>query len=90
MPRNPAKPGHFSNYGLSVEHDDDLSAWMRDGLRLALWPHANAADLDAVETAFLEEILPPLNLEKVFTPWRDEVKAARKRMANEARGWTRS
>jgi len=43
MPRNPAKPGHFSNYGLSAEHDDDLSAWMRRRLRLALWPHRHRA-----------------------------------------------
>jgi hypothetical protein len=61
---------------------------MRRRLRLALWPHSNAADLDGVETVVLQEILPPLNLDKVFTPWRDAVKAARKRMADDARGST--
>ena len=52
--------------------------------------HANAAALDAVESAVLERIRPPLNLNKVLTPWRDAVKAARKRMADDARGWTGS
>jgi hypothetical protein len=37
IPRNPAKPGSFSNFGLSIEHDNDLSAWTRRRLRLVLW-----------------------------------------------------
>lgn len=85
--RNPAKPGYFSNFGLSVEHDDDLSAWMRRRLRLALWPHPVSAQLDAIETDVLLELLPPLNLDKVVTPWRDQVTAARKALAAEARAW---
>jgi hypothetical protein len=87
IPRNPEKPGHFSNYGLSLEQDDDLSCWMRDRLRLALWPHPNAAALDAIETAVLAELAPPLNIEKVVTSWREQVKAARKVLAQQAREW---
>lgn len=87
IPRNPAKPGYFSNFGLSVEHDDDLSAWMRSRLRLALWPHDLVADLDGIETDVLGELLPPLNLDKVVTPWCNQVKAARKVLAAEARAW---
>lgn len=87
MPRNPANPGHFSNFGLSVEHDDDLSAWMRSHLRLALWPHHVVAALDTVETDVLSALLPPLNLDKIVTRWRDQVKAARKVLANDARAW---
>lgn len=87
MPRNPANPGHFSNFGLSPEHDDDLSAWMERRLRLALWPHDVVADLDGIETDVLGEFVPPLNLDKITTPWRDQVKAARKVLAGEARAW---
>lgn len=87
IPRNPAKPGYFSSYGLSVEHDDNLSIWMRSRLRLALWPHDLASDLDGIETDALGEFLPPLNLDKVVTPWRNQVKAARKVLAAEARTW---
>lgn len=89
MPRNPANPGHFSNFGLSIDHDDDLSAWMRGRLRLALWPHDVVADLDTIETHILRELLPPLNLDKVITPWRGQVKAARRVLATEASAWTK-
>lgn len=88
IPRNPAKPGHFSNFGLTEEHDHDLSAWMKDRLTLALWPHDDVAALDAVETQALQQLVPPLNLAKVATPWDDQVKAARKVLATEARAWT--
>jgi hypothetical protein len=87
MPRNTAKPGHFSNYGLSEEHDEDLSTWMRGRLRFALWPHDAASELDCVETLVLRQLLPPLNLDKVVTLWRAQVKAARKLLAGEARVW---
>jgi len=87
IPRNPAKPGYFSNFGLSTEHDDDLSVWMRSRLRLALWPHDLVDELDGIETDVLDELLPPLNLDKVVTPWRGQVKAARKLLAAEARAW---
>jgi hypothetical protein len=87
MPRNPDNPSHFANFGLSCEHDKDLSSWMRDQLKLALWPHADPAELDAIETAVLAELLPPLNLAKVTTPWRDQVSTARKGLAKQARDW---
>lgn len=87
IPRNPGKPGRFSNFGLSEAHDDDLSGWMKGRLTLALWPHDEVAALDAIETQVLQQLLPPLNLDKVATPWRDQVKAARKLLAAEARAW---
>lgn len=90
VPRNLAKPGHFANYGLFEAHDSDLSAWMRRRLRLCVWPHDVAGDLDGIETAVLEQLEPPLNLSKVITPWRDQVKAARALLAAEARVWAPS
>jgi hypothetical protein len=87
MPRNPENPSHFSNYGLSVADDEDLSAWMRRSLRIALWPHDDSAALDAIETAALKRLLPPLNLNKVVTPWKKEVKDARVVLTDQAREW---
>lgn len=87
VPRNPARPGHFSNFGLSVEHDENLSGWMRQRLRLALWPHDVTSELDEIETGALVEFVPPLNLVKVATPWRSQVKEARRILADEARAW---
>jgi hypothetical protein len=86
IPRNPDNPGYFSCYGLSAEHDDDLSQWMAQRLRLALWPQS-VVKLATIETAVLIELAPPLNIEKVVTPWRCQVKAARALLAREARAW---
>jgi GIY-YIG catalytic domain len=39
IPRNTAKPGYFSNYGLSAAHDAALTRWMRERLQLAAQAH---------------------------------------------------
>jgi hypothetical protein len=87
MPRNPAKPGYFANYGLSPDHDAKLTAWMHDRLRLATWPRPEGCDtaLAAIERALLARLEPPLNLQHVTTPWTAQVKAARNVMADDAR-----
>jgi hypothetical protein len=89
MPRNPTSPAYFSNYGLSADHDTALTRWMRDQLQLAVWPKPSDSTLSLgrVETAMLIELLPPLNLQGVITPWTAQVKAARAVMAREARAW---
>jgi hypothetical protein len=87
IPRNPAKPGHFSNFGLSEADDVDLSAWMRRRLRLTLWPHDDLIALDGLETEVLQVLIPPLNLNKVITPWRRQVEDARTLLRNQARTW---
>jgi GIY-YIG catalytic domain len=87
IPRNSDRPGHFSNFGLSIKDDDDLSAWMRRRLRLAIWPHLDAAALNGIETEVLKKMLLPLNLNKVVTPWQTQVKSARKLLAQQAREW---
>ncbi|WFR65837.1 hypothetical protein P9139_11780 [Curtobacterium flaccumfaciens] len=38
VPRNPAKPGHFSNFALRPEDEVRLTAWMHEALRLSVWP----------------------------------------------------
>lgn len=86
VPRNPANPGHFSNFGLELEGDERLTEWMRSHLRLAVWakPRALNLSLSAVETGVLAHWQPPLNLSKVRHPL-PRLKAARKRMATQAR-----
>jgi hypothetical protein len=87
IPRNPAKPGYFSNYGLTAAHDAALTRWMKERLELAVWrkPVDCAFRLGEIEVALLLELLPPLNLKDVVTPWTMRVKAARAVMADEAR-----
>jgi hypothetical protein len=87
IPRNVAKPGYFTNYGLSPEHDALLTAWMKEHLGLAVWPKPKDCPfaLKTIETALLAKLLPPLNLQDVVTPWTAQVKAARSVMAEEAR-----
>jgi hypothetical protein len=85
QPRNPAKPERFANYGLPADHDKRLTAWMRENLRLAVWPTDRRAPLADVEIAILAAWQPPLNLKDVATPWQAQVKAARALMAAEAK-----
>jgi hypothetical protein len=87
IPRNPENPSHFSNFGLSEQHDEDLSEWMRRELRIALWPHNDLAALGAIETLVLKQLLPALNLTKITTAWTSQVKDARKMLARQAREW---
>jgi hypothetical protein len=86
-PRNPDNPSHFANYGLSKADDERLSAWMARRLTISFWPHRDAPALDGLETAVLRVLTPPLNLDKIVTPWRGDVRAARKVLADQARGF---
>ncbi len=87
MPRNPARPGYFSNYGLEPEGDARLTVWMRAHLTLAVWPAPAGTLLAMVEGAAITKLSPPLNLAGVMTPWSSTVSAARARMAAAARQW---
>jgi hypothetical protein len=86
-PRNTAKPERFANFGLEASGDERLTGWMVTHLRLAVWPSPDGVILDAVETAVLAELLPPLNVAKVSTPWRPRVQAGRRRLAAQAEAW---
>lgn len=87
IPRNPARPERFANYGLSPEHDRLLTDWMRSRLALAVWPGVRTASLITVERAVLQRWQPPLNLKDVHTPWSATISAARRVMATEARAY---
>jgi hypothetical protein len=60
---------------------------MRDRLRLAIWPKPDdcAFALKDIERPLLVQLIPPLNVKDVVTPWTAQVKAARAVMAAEAR-----
>jgi hypothetical protein len=88
IPRNPAKPGHYSMFALASAGDQALTDWMREHLTLAVWPKPADENcvLDDVETAVLDQWQPPMNLAKVRYP-SPRLKAARKQMADEARAF---
>lgn len=56
IPRNPAKPGYFSNYALIPEDEASLTAWMHEELRLSVWPKPDemTVPLRLVEGAIIE------------------------------------
>lgn len=85
VPRNPAKPERFANYGLSRQDDILLTEWMRDGLSLSIWVAPNGVTLRSVEREVLAHWEPPLNLTAVTTPWTRMVKEARAEKAVQAR-----
>ena len=87
IPRNPARPERFANYGLSSEHDQLLTAWMRARLTLAVWPADGSSELAVNERIVLRDWQPPLNLQDVATPWSAMVREARRGMAAEARDY---
>ena len=87
VPRNLEKPGHFTNYGLTVDDDAQLTEWMWGHLALAVWP-ARAADLKKVERGVVRLLDPPLNIEYLPRSTRRDLSLARKAMADDARRWT--
>lgn len=87
QPRNPKRPERYANYALAAGDDARLTGWMRGKLRLAVWPKQRHCALADIEQHILVRLLPPLNLTGVKTPWTDQVKAARRALAEEARAW---
>lgn len=87
MPRNPAKPGYFANYGLGPNDDAKLTAWMRERLDVAVWERSGNVPLEDTERAVLQHLNPPLNIAGVQHANRLSLQAARKVMADQARAW---
>lgn len=88
IPRNPAKPDHFSNFGLSVEHDLLLTRWMHARLAVVVWaaPRIFEMPLADIERYVIRRWTPPLNLAENPAP-ATGLKAARAAMAAEAKAW---
>jgi hypothetical protein len=87
MPRNPAKPGYFSSFGLSPADDATLTQWMRERLAIAVWPTDRSRALVDIEAAVLQKWNPPINIAGVTHRWRSYLQAERKAMADQARAW---
>jgi len=90
QPRNHRRPGHFSNFGLSPEHDLRLTNWMREHLSIATWVGDARAPLGDVEASVLANWNPVLNLTKVTHQNVDRLRAERAVLAEQARRWTPS
>lgn len=65
IPRNPEKPDHFANYGLTPESDARLTEWMHQHLSLAVWerPAGLTQPLRTVEGEVIRTWMPPLNIQ---------------------------
>jgi hypothetical protein len=88
VPRNPERPGHFANYGLTIGDDAKLTEWMWGRLSLAVWPARPGSALKKVERGVVILLDPPLNIEYLPRPTRRDLSSARKAMADDARRWT--
>lgn len=87
IPRNPAKPAYFANYGLGPEDDLKLTRWMTDKLAIATWMSDQTEVLRDLEGRVIQLLVPPLNLSGVSTPWSSMLSSRRATMAAEARAW---
>jgi hypothetical protein len=87
IPRNPAKPAYFANFGLSAVDDARLTAWMRKNLRIGTWSWDRRDTLADIERALLMRLNPPLNIQGVQHSYRALIKAERKVLADQARAW---
>ncbi|MDI2020002.1 GIY-YIG nuclease family protein [Paenarthrobacter nicotinovorans] len=85
VPRNPDKPGYFSNYGLTPGGDAALTAWMHEHLSIAVWevPAWLAHQLAALEIAVIHQWTPPLNIKDNPQPV-PRLRFAREVMARQA------
>lgn len=82
--RNLDRPGRSTHFGLSPQHDQTLSDWMRHHLTATFWVYSSSEVLlDDIETAVIRELKPPLNLTKVQHGWKKPVMAARAAMATD-------
>lgn len=88
MQRNPSKPGHFSNYGLSPSDDQRLTDWIRAHLEIAVWVTDRSRQLRRLERCALRRLNPLLTIEGVVYRWKALVRSGRAVMAAEAGAWS--
>jgi len=86
-PRNTAKPGYYSNFGLSPEDDAKLTTWMRANLEIAVWLHDFSRPLIDIERDVLHRLNPPINIASVNHKWKSRLQAERSVMADQAPAW---
>lgn len=88
VPRNPAKPGYFSNFALRAEDEVRLTAWMHQTLRLSVWarPNTVTVPLRSIEGAIIDRWDPPINIAGVRTS-RRQLMAARSLLSAQAAAW---
>jgi hypothetical protein len=87
VPRNPDKPDHFANYGLTPDGDARLTEWMHQHLSLAVWerPTGLTQTLRDVEGEVIRTWMPPLNIQGNPRPL-PRLRQARQTMTLEASG----
>lgn len=73
---------NFRNYCFEPDGEERLTAWMREQLQVGV--HATPL-YEALETALVRQLKPPLNLTKWPNPYAAEIKRLRKVCADEAR-----
>lgn len=88
MPRNPAKPGYFSNFALRPQDEVRLTAWMREALRLSVWPRPDGVTvpLRSIEGTIIDRWDPPINIVGVPTS-RQKLSEARSVLSAQAAAW---
>jgi hypothetical protein len=87
VPRNLSRPERFANFGLDVDGDDRLTAWMHQRLTLAVWvTPVITMPLKEIEAAVIGHWDPPLNLTQV-TQVLPALRHGRQTMAAQARQW---
>lgn len=87
VPRNPDKPAHFANYGLTPDGDARLTDWMHQHLSLAVWerPLGLAQPLRTIEGEVIRNWMPPLNIQGNPRPL-PRLRQARQTMTLQAAG----
>lgn len=80
--RDNPEPRKWAHYALEPDGDQRLTEWMREHLRLAVWPFTGTCLLAAVESDVMTHWKPPLNLVGVLQPGRSQVKHARAAMSH--------
>lgn len=89
VPRNKSRPERFANFGLELDADERLTAWMHANLTLAFWGAPTSLpshSLTTLETTLIRDWHPPMNIDKNPSASR-ALRDARAVMAAEAAAW---
>lgn len=78
-----------AHYRLTDSGEVAVTDWMRSRLRIAVWVSDEKGELASLERAVLAKLQPPLNLTGVHHRYGAQVRAARKRLAAQAKENTR-